>query len=104
MLYYWLFFFFVAFGAKLILALLMVYLLLPSDPACSQCDEPTLLIRTNRFSRIGFALSFGRVQWRWCPRCQWEGLARRGDPRQKSGGRKPANPTPAGEQWEPHRP
>ena len=77
MLYYWLFFFFVAFGAKLLLALLMVYLLLPRDPACCQCDEQTLLIRTNRLGRIGFALSLGRVQWRWCPRCGWEGLCRR---------------------------
>jgi hypothetical protein len=77
MLYYWLLFFFVAFGAKVLLALVMIYLLLPSDRSCSQCDEETLLIRTNRAGRIGFGLSRGQVQWRWCPKCGWEGLARR---------------------------
>ena len=77
MLYYWLLFFFVAFGAKVVLAFAMIYLLLPSDRSCSQCDEETLLIRTNRAGRIGFALSKGLVQWRWCPKCGWEGLARR---------------------------
>lgn len=81
MLYYWLLFFFLAFGAKVVLALLMIYLLLPKERYCGECDEETLLIRTNLAGRIGFALSFGRVQWRWCPRCGWEGLARPpGDP------------------------
>ncbi len=77
MLYYWLLFFFIAFGAKVLLAFAMVYLLLPTDTSCSQCDEETLLIRTNPVGRAGFALSFGRVQLRWCPRCGWEGLTRR---------------------------
>jgi hypothetical protein len=78
MLYYWLLYFFVAFGAKVILAFAMIYILLPSETSCAQCDEETLLIRTNRLARMGFALSLGRVQLRWCPRCGWEGLARRG--------------------------
>jgi hypothetical protein len=85
MLYYWLLFFFLAFGAKVVLALVMIYLLLPPDRSCNLCEEETLLIRTNRLGRIGFRLSFGRVQWRWCPRCGWEGLARRAP--------KPAAPT-----------
>lgn len=78
MLFYWLLFFFVAFFAKALLAFVMIYLLLPTDQSCSQCDEETLLIRVNRVGRIGFALTYGHVQWRWCPRCGWEGLARRG--------------------------
>lgn len=91
--YYWLLFFFAAFFSKVILALVMIFLLLPTDRRCSQCDEDTLLIRTNRLGRIGFALSFGRVQWRWCPRCGWEGLARgSGAPsRASAGSRVPAN-------------
>jgi hypothetical protein len=74
---YWLLFFFAAFISKLFLAFVMIYLLLPSDRRCSRCDEDTLLMLTNRIGRVGFALSLGRVQWRWCPRCGWEGLARR---------------------------
>jgi hypothetical protein len=94
MLFYWLLFF-VAFGAKVLLAFVMIYLLLPSDRQCSQCDEDTLLIRMNRMGRIGFGLSFGRVQWRWCPRCGWEGLARQAPaPAEPSPGRVgPPTPT-----------
>lgn len=80
MLYYWLLFFFLAFGSKIVLATAMIYLLLPNDRNCAECDEVTLLVRTNRIGRIGFALSFGFVQWRWCPRCGNEGLARRPPP------------------------
>jgi hypothetical protein len=78
MLYYWLLFFFVTIGAKLVLALITIYFLLPSYRSCNRCDEDTLLVRTNAMSRIAFRLFFGRVQWRWCPRCGWEGLARTG--------------------------
>jgi hypothetical protein len=81
MLYYWLLFFFIAFGSKVVLALVMIYLLLPTDRRCSQCDEETLLLRTNPIGRWAFALSLRRVQWRWCPRCGWEGLARSAAPR-----------------------
>ncbi len=77
MLFYWILFFFLTVGAKLVLALAMIFLLLPSDARCNQCDGDTLLIRTNRPGRLGSRLSFGRVQWRWCPGCGWEGLARR---------------------------
>jgi hypothetical protein len=76
MVYYWLLFFFVAFGAKLLLAGAMIYLLLPRDAECSECGEATLLLRASVPGRIGYALAFGRVQRRWCPRCGWEGLAR----------------------------
>lgn len=83
MLFYWLLFFFIVFVAKVLLALAMLYLVLPSDVTCSHCDEPTLLIRTNRVSRAWFALTFGRVQWRWCPRCGSEGLTRRPTPKRQ---------------------
>jgi hypothetical protein len=87
--FYWLLFFFAAFISKVLLAFVMIYLLLPTDRRCAQCDDDTLLIRTNRVGRIGFALSFGRVQWRWCPRCGWEGLARRVGPPPKTHSGKP---------------
>jgi hypothetical protein len=77
MLWYWLLFIFVAFGAKLLLALVMIYLLLPGELRCNQCDHETLLIRSKLAGRLGSALTLGRVQWRWCPRCGWEGLGRR---------------------------
>lgn len=74
---YWYLLFFVTVGAKLLLALAMIYLLIPTDRRCSACDEETLLMRVNRVGRIGSRITRGRVQWRWCPRCGWEGLARR---------------------------
>jgi hypothetical protein len=87
-------FFFVAFGAKALLGFVMIYLLLPSDRSCSQCDEDTLLVRTNRAGRFGFAMSRGRVQWRWCPGCGWEGLARRARPATAATGRRVDKPAP----------
>ncbi|HET8656316.1 MAG TPA: hypothetical protein VFL93_12420 [Longimicrobiaceae bacterium] len=77
MLYYWLLFFFVVFGSKVILAVVTIYLLLPNDRRCSQCDEETLLIGGKGMSRMRERLFLGRVQWRWCPHCGWEGMTRR---------------------------
>jgi hypothetical protein len=75
MLLYHLLFFFIAVGAKLILALVMIYLLLPADRRCNRCDGETLLLRS---SVLGL-LSLGRVQRRWCPSCGTEFFARRGE-------------------------
>jgi phage FluMu protein Com len=75
MLFHYLLFFFVAVGAKLILALVMIYFLLPADRRCSNCDGETLLLQA---AWLGF-LSLGRVQRRWCPRCQTVSFARRGE-------------------------
>ncbi|HUE96552.1 MAG TPA: hypothetical protein VMN39_07820 [Longimicrobiaceae bacterium] len=94
MLYYWLLFFFLAFGAKVLLALVMIFMLLPSDRTCSQCDEETLLIRAHRLGRFGSALTLRRVQWRWCPRCGWEGLARRVHVAPRPAGRPARHPSP----------
>ena len=79
MLYYYLLFFFLTVIAKLILAVITIYLLLPTDTRCSRCDEETLLLIPSRARRIGGGLFLGRAQWRWCPRCGWEGMARRGE-------------------------
>lgn len=75
--YYYLLFFFVTVGAKLVLALAMIYFLLPSERTCSECDGETLLLGGSRGARFRTRLFFGRVQWRWCPRCGWEGMSRR---------------------------
>jgi hypothetical protein len=77
MLFYYTLFLFIAFGSKLMLALAMIYMLLPSERSCNSCDEDTLLIRPDRSGQIFSRLTFGRVQRRWCPRCGWDGLARR---------------------------
>jgi hypothetical protein len=77
MLFYYTLFLFVAFGSKLLLALAMIYMLLPSERSCNSCNEDTLLIRPGRSGKIFSRLTFGRVQRRWCPRCGWDGLARR---------------------------
>ena len=75
MLYYALFLF-VAFGAKLVLALVMIYLLLPDDACCSECDGETLQLRMGPVGRLTSWLLFRQLQRRWCPRCGWEGLSR----------------------------
>ena len=92
-------FLFVAAGAKLILAGVMIYLILPKDRECSQCDGQTLLLGGNRAARFRSRLFLGRIQRRWCPRCGWEGMTRRvieaelredsafTQPRSKTGGR-----------------
>jgi hypothetical protein len=73
---YYLLFLFVAFGAKLVLAVAMIYLLLPADPRCTECDGDTLLLRMGPLGRTVSWLLLGRIQRRWCPRCGWEGMAR----------------------------
>src|SRR5215213_6885307 len=74
----WIFFCFVAFGAKALLAFAMIYLIFPADRVCSGCDGETLPIRMGVAGRMLSRLSFGYVQRRWCPRCGWEGLTRTG--------------------------
>jgi hypothetical protein len=73
---YWILFFFVAFGAKALLACAMIHLLLSDDAECSECGGTTLLLRGGTPSRIFQAFAFGRVRRRWCPRCGWEGMVR----------------------------
>jgi hypothetical protein len=75
--WYYLLFFFVTVGAKLVGALVMIYYLLPNDRRCSECDGETLLLGGNRWARFRTRLFLGRVRWRWCPQCGWEGLSRR---------------------------
>lgn len=75
MLYYYLFFF-IAVGAKLVLALLMIYLLLPTDRRCGECDEETLLLEGHRLVRFVTRAAPFRLQRRWCPRCGDESFAR----------------------------
>lgn len=96
MLFYWLLFFFLALGAKAVLACVMIYCLLPSDRKCSQCDSDTLLIRMTRLGRIGSALSLGRVQYRWCTGCRWEGLARHSGPPVERSARELTSAAPSG--------
>lgn len=74
--WYYPLFFFVAFGSKLVLALVTIYLLLPADLRCNGCDGETLLIRMGPAGRFASRLFLGRLQRRWCPRCRWEGMVR----------------------------
>jgi hypothetical protein len=73
---YYLLFFFVTVGAKLLLAVVMIYFLLPAERLCTGCDGETLLVGGGRLGRTGTRLFFGRIQRRWCPRCGWEGFSR----------------------------
>lgn len=74
----WTLFFFLAFGAKALLAFAMIYLIFPADRVCSQCDGETLPIQMGWGGRFLSMLSLGRIQRRWCPHCGWEGLTRSG--------------------------
>lgn len=74
----WIVFFFIAFGAKVVLAFAMIYLIFPTDRVCSECDGETLAIRMGVVGRLLSWMSRGAVQRRWCPRCGWEGLTRSG--------------------------
>jgi hypothetical protein len=73
---YYLLFSFLAVGAKLILALVMIYFLLPGDRDCNQCDNETFLLQLAGGHRWLARLCLGRLQRRWCPQCGWEGYAR----------------------------
>ena len=74
----WLFFFFIAFGAKVVLAVAMMYLMLESERDCANCACETIPIRMGGWGRMFTALSMGYLQRRWCPSCRWEGLTRSG--------------------------
>ena len=74
----WICFFFLAFGAKALLAFAMIYLIFPADRVCNECDGETMLVQMGVMGRLLSALSLGRVQRRWCPHCGWEGLTRSG--------------------------
>ena len=78
MLMMWLLFFFLAFGAKALLALVMIFLVLDSERDCASCATETLPLQMTGWDRVMSVLSLGYVQRRWCPRCGWEGLTRTG--------------------------
>lgn len=67
-------FIFATVGAKLVLALVAIYYLLPGDRRCAVCDEETLALTARR----GFATlqRLLRLRRRWCPRCGAGALAR----------------------------
>jgi hypothetical protein len=90
----WIFFFFIAFGSKVILAFAMIYLILEEERGCPSCDQETALVRMGLAGRWLALLTGGRVQKRWCPRCGWEGLTRTGSVERTSRGQaRPAPPT-----------
>jgi hypothetical protein len=72
----WLLFFFVAFGAKALLALVTIYYIFPSERSCPECDGDTLPLRMSAPGRLAARLMRGRIGRRWCPRCGWDGMVR----------------------------
>lgn len=76
MLYHYLIFFFVTVVAKLVLAMVMIYLLLPTDRRCGECDEETLLLEDHPLVRLMSRCTPWQLRRRWCPRCGSEGFAR----------------------------
>jgi len=74
----WIAFFFVAFFAKLGLAMAMCYLIFPSERTCDECNAETLPVRMGPGGRLLARVMRGRLQKRWCPRCGWQGITRTG--------------------------
>ena len=72
----YLLFIMVAFGAKVILAAMMIYLLFATDRECPSCDGETVAIQFGPVGRLVAWVYLGRLHRRWCPRCGWEGFAR----------------------------
>jgi hypothetical protein len=93
----WVFFFFVAFGSKVILATAMIYLILEEERGCPSCDAETALLRMGLPGRLLSLCSGGRVQKRWCPQCGWEGLTRSGTLNQPVSRQRGAIPRPTPE-------
>ncbi|CAN5715371.1 hypothetical protein BH23GEM3_BH23GEM3_19660 [soil metagenome] len=89
---YYVIFFFVALGAKLLFALVTIYLLFPAERSCNECDGETLLLQMGAGGRMLSRLCLGALQRRWCPACRWEGFTRRG-PAQESGAAIASGPT-----------
>jgi hypothetical protein len=87
MLFTYLLFFFVAFGAKVLLAVATIYLIVPADRECPHCDGDTLPVQMGPVGRLVSRLLLGTIGWRWCPRCEWEGMIR-------NGGARSAGPSP----------
>jgi hypothetical protein len=81
---YYLLFCFLAVGAKLLLALVMIYLLLPAERSCNHCDTETLLLQMSGGRRGLSRLCLNTLQRRWCPGCGWEGYARTVRPPRRS--------------------
>jgi len=78
MLKYYLLYFFLAVGLKLVFACVMIYFLFPHDRRCDECDGETLLVRHSAATELLSRLTLRRLQWRWCPCCGRQGWARLG--------------------------
>jgi hypothetical protein len=78
MLFTWIAFFFMAFIAKLLLAMAMCYFIFPAERTCDGCNAETLPVRMGAAGRLMSRLMMGTLQKRWCPRCGWEGMTRTG--------------------------
>ena len=57
------------------LLLVAASLLLRPATSCPACFRPTLVIRRPILTAV-----LRMAEWRWCPACRWEGLARRQAP------------------------
>lgn len=63
-------------GSKLVLGLWLIYLLLPENGQCPNCDGSTVAVRDP--AGLGWLARLCRVQRRWCTGCGRPHLARRG--------------------------
>lgn len=58
---------FFAIGVKIVLAVGVLYCMLPGRGTCERCDADTLAVRPRR--GLEWAYRAVRLQQRWCPAC-----------------------------------
>ena len=67
--------FFVLLGSKILIGVIVIYLLIPRDAACTLCDAELLPLQHARGTHR--LLRLLRLQRRWCMECRRESLTRR---------------------------
>jgi hypothetical protein len=70
-----LFIFFVLLGSKILLGMVVVYMLLPTERECAICDAELLTVAVSGPARLLLAVL--RLERRWCMECRRDSLARR---------------------------
>ena len=61
------------FVARIVIATVVFFWILPEADRCPVCDAPTLRVQHRAMNAL-----FPRLRTSWCPECKWEGLLRPG--------------------------
>jgi hypothetical protein len=61
------------FVARIVIATIVFFWILPEADRCPVCDAPTLRVQHRAMNAL-----VPRLRTSWCPECRWEGLLRPG--------------------------